>query len=127
MLRLENTKLQEALNKCSMPVSTDLNNDLLKIISSADQSKMSPFMRLFWEEQQKYFNSSKTGVRYYPMIIKYCLALASKSPAAYEDIRYDEKNGTVFVILPSLRDYKNYIRPERGFNKDVVKELQNIR
>ena len=30
------------------------------------------------------------------------------------------------MILPSrrrLRDYKNYIRPQRGFNKDVVNEL----
>ena len=30
------------------------------------------------------------------------------------------------MIVPSrrrLRDYKNYIRPQRGFNKDVVNEL----
>ena len=61
------------------------------------------------------------------MIIRYCLALASKSPAAYDDIRCDDKTGTGFVILPSrrrLRDYKNYIRPERGFNKNIIAELQ---
>ena len=60
------------------------------------------------------------------MIIRYCLALASKSSAAYDEIRYDENTGTGFVILPSrrrLRDYKNYIRPERGFNKEIFKEL----
>ena len=60
------------------------------------------------------------------MIIRYCLSLASKSAAAYDDIRYNEKTGTGFVILPSrrrLRDYKNYIRPQRGFNKDIVNEL----
>lgn len=34
-----------------------------------------------------------------------------------------------FVVLPSrrrLRDYKNYIRPQQGFNKDVIAELTNI-
>ena len=60
------------------------------------------------------------------MIIRYCLSLASKSAAAYDDIRYNEKTGTGFVILPSrrcLRDYKNYIRPLRGFYKNIVNEL----
>ena len=62
------------------------------------------------------------------MIIRYSLALAAKSPAAYEEIRYDEQTGTGFLVLPSrrrLRDYKNYIRPQRGFNKDVILELKN--
>ena len=59
------------------------------------------------------------------MIIRYCLLLASKSAAAYDDICCNEKTGTGFVILPSrcLHDYKNYIRPQRGFNKDIVNEL----
>ena len=62
------------------------------------------------------------------MIIRYCLSLASISAAAYDDICYNEKTGAGFVILPShrrrcLRDYKNYIRSQRGFNKDIVNEL----
>ena len=62
------------------------------------------------------------------MIIRFCLSLASKSASAYDDIRYDEKSGTGILILPSrrrLRDYKNYIRPERGFNKNIINELKN--
>ena len=38
----------------------------------------------------------------------------------------DEKNKTGFLILPSrrrLRDYKNYIPPQRGFNSKIVEEL----
>ena len=59
------------------------------------------------------------------MIIRYCLGLAATSPAVYDEIRFDEKTNSGFVILPSrrrLRDYKNYIRPQRGFNKDVIIE-----
>ena len=60
------------------------------------------------------------------MVIRYCLSLAAKSPSAYEELRYNEKNNTGVLILPSrrrLRDYKNYIRPERGFNPLIIKEL----
>ena len=62
------------------------------------------------------------------MIIRYCLGLAAKSPF-YDDIRYGESNNTGFLMLPSrwrLRDYKNYIRPTQGFNRDVVNELAKM-
>ena len=126
MLKLEIEKLQAEISNSSMTVSPDLNDDFVSIMSNTESKNISPFMKLFWEEQQKYLKSSKTGIRYHPMIIRYCLALASKSSTAYDEIRYDESTGTGFVILPSrrrLRDYKNYIRPERGFNKGIFKKL----
>ena len=73
-------------------------------------------------EAAKYLKSSSKGIRYHPMIIWYCLSLASKSVTAYDEIRYDVNKGTGFVILPSrrrLRDYKNYIKPQRGFNQEI--------
>ena len=60
------------------------------------------------------------------MIIKFCLNLATKSSLAYKDLRYDSTAGTGILVLPSLRilrDYKNYIRPTRGFNPEVINEL----
>ena len=62
------------------------------------------------------------------MVIRYCLSIAAKSPSAYDDLRYDEKAGTGFLVLPSrrrLRDYKNYRRPERGFNSHIIDELKS--
>ena len=118
-------KLQNELKKSSVKTSESLNKDLVSIMTSANPSKVSPFMKFFWEEQQKYIQSSSTGVRYHPAIIRYCLSLLAKSSSMYEDIRYNEKTGTGFLILPSqrrLRDYKNYIRPERGFSKHIIKE-----
>ena len=48
-------------------------------------------MKFFWEEQKKYLNvSCKTSILYHPMIIRYCLALQTKSAAAYNKIRYDD-------------------------------------
>ena len=78
---------------------------------------------MFSEEQQKYMSSSKKGVRYHPMIIRYCLGLAAKSPTVYEEIRYNEKNKSGILVLPSrrkLRDYKNYIRHGRNENTGEV-------
>ena len=85
-LKKQTEQFQEEISKSSLPVSTVLNNDFVSIISDADQSKISPFMKLFWEEQQKNFKTSSSGVRYHPMIIRYCLSLASKSVAIYDDI-----------------------------------------
>ena len=60
------------------------------------------------------------------MIIRYCLGLASKSPSVYDDIRFDEKTQSGFLMLPSrrrLRDYKNFISPQQGFNSGVINVL----
>ena len=88
-------------------------------------------MKLFWEEQQKYISStSPTCIRYHPIITKFCLNLAAKSSSSYKDLTYDlwydSTTGTGILVLPSLRtlrDYKNYIRPTRGFNPEVINDL----
>jgi len=127
-LKSEINKLQNEIKKSSVSTSDSLNSDLTAIMSAASPEKVSPFMKMFWEQQQKYIQSSLTGVRYHPMVIRYCLSLAAKSSSAYEDIRYNAKTGTGFLVLPSLRrlrDYKNYIHPQRGFNKHIINELKS--
>ena len=47
-------QLQEEISKASLPVSTDLSNDFKSIIFKTEQRIISPFMRLFWKEQQNY-------------------------------------------------------------------------
>ena len=73
-------------------------------------------MKLFWEEQQKYLRTTiKSQIRYHPAIIKYCLSIAAKSSAAYEQLKLDEKDGSGILLLPSqrtLRKYRNYITPQ---------------
>ena len=124
-LRAELQQMQAEIAANSLHIDEEFSKDLKSIMSNS-QRNIPPFMKFFWEEQQKYLTSSKTGVRYHPQIIRYCLSLAAKSAAFYDDIRLDEKNETGFLILPSrrrLRDYKNYIRPQRGFNSKIVEGL----
>ena len=80
-------------------------------------------MSLFWQEQKKLLQRSSKGARFHPMIIRYCLSLASKSPFCYDELRASN-----ILCLPSqqtLRDYKNWVRPKRGFNSQVVDELSD--
>ena len=53
-LKMKLRQLQEKISKASLPVSADLSNDFKSIIFETDQRKISPFMRLYWEEQLKY-------------------------------------------------------------------------
>ena len=53
-LKMKLGQLQEEISKASLPFSADLINDLNSIIYETDQRKISAFMSLFWEEQQKY-------------------------------------------------------------------------
>ena len=132
--RLRNKQLEKHIEKMMLEIETSgkhinesLESDLMTLYSKADSKVISPFMKLFWEEQEKYLVRSKTGWIYHPMIIKFCLALAFKSSSAYSELRYDSEKGSGVSVLPSLRtlrDYRNYIRPTRGFNLKVICDLQ---
>lgn len=110
--------MRTELKNTNIEVDHELSNDLTKILgTAADTSKMTPFMKLFWEQQQKLFSSSQKGVRYHPMIVRFCLSLAAKSPSCYEELR----NSGV-LVLPSqrrLKDYRNAIKPKSGFQPEM--------
>ena len=66
-LKMKLGQLQEEISKASLPVSADLSNDFKSIIFETDQKTISPFMRLFSEEQQKYLQSSQNNATYHLM------------------------------------------------------------
>ena len=56
-------ELQLELERSSMKVNAEFSEDLVSIVSKTDQCTMSPFMKFFWEEQQKYLESLSKGIR----------------------------------------------------------------
>ena len=115
-------EMQVEISQKSVPVDNELNDDFLSIMSQADKNKIPPFMKFFWEEQQKYLSAT-------PMTIRYCLTLASKSPSTYDEIRYDEQHQSGLLMLPSrmrLRDYKTFIRPQQGSNANLINEFSCV-
>ncbi|XP_065068883.1 uncharacterized protein LOC135694124 [Rhopilema esculentum] len=128
-LESEIERMRSELAANSVSIENEMNNDFLSIIDNG-YTEMTPFMQLFWQEQKRLFSYSKRGQRYHPMIIRFCLSLHSKSPAAYEEVRdaLGRKQGGI-LTLPckrTLRDYKNWIRPKCGFNEDVILDLVGI-
>ena len=55
-LKMKLGQLLEEISKASLPVSADLSNDFESIILETDHRKLSPFMRLFWEDSKNVYN-----------------------------------------------------------------------
>ena len=60
-------QLHEEISKVSLSVSADLSNGFKSIILETDQRKLSSFMRLTLEEQQKFLQSSQNNATNHPM------------------------------------------------------------
>ena len=128
--RLQNSQLkkkvkqmQQEIMSVGVKLDDQLSSDIHQIVTE-NVDNASPFMKLFWEQQKESLTKSATGMRFHPMIIRFCLSIASKSASAYDELR----NSKV-LTLPSrrtLRDYKNAIRPSVGFNAEVVQELERL-
>ncbi|CAG2199465.1 THAP9 [Mytilus edulis] len=79
--------------------------------------------RLFWEQQIKFNSAGKNGMRWHPMLIRWCLFMRSKSAKAYDSMR-----DSGFIKLPSTRtlfDYSHYTKSALGFQPDVMKMLHD--
>ena len=115
-------KLEEMNNEIylnSVNVTESMNNDLVDIMNNVGKD-----ISLFWQEQKKSLSVTANGIRYHPMVIRFCLSIAAKSPSPYDELRSSN-----ILTLPSrrtLRDYRNAIRPKVGFNKEVIHELKDL-
>uniref|UniRef100_A0A7M5VEW6 THAP-type domain-containing protein n=1 Tax=Clytia hemisphaerica TaxID=252671 RepID=A0A7M5VEW6_9CNID len=120
-------QLKASICSRSVPVQKDLSDDLVDIFEGIPEDKVPPFMRLFWTEQQKYLRTDKNHqLRYHPDIIKFCLSISAKSSAAYDQLRLNSKDGSGILVLPSqrtLRNYRNHIKPQQGFDPKIVADL----
>ena len=72
--RLRYAELERQLNEMRLEgektnIDHELSNAFSKILNSANDADITPFMKLFWEQQKKLFSSGSKGVRYHPMLI----------------------------------------------------------
>lgn len=104
-----------------------LHDDLVTIMEEESETikqqyKKGTFKHLFWEQQLKAAKAKgPNGIRWHPMMIRWCLNLKMISSAAYHAMR-----SSGFVTLPSertLRDYSNLFQSKAGFQHEVNKQL----
>ena len=73
--------MQEQICLNAVDVDEDLGSFIVKTMDEHKANTVSPFMKLFWEQQRALIGKG-TRVRYHPMRIRFCLSLAAKSASA---------------------------------------------
>ena len=124
--QLENrlADLEKEIVKNSISVDEIMEKDILSILADRHDDDVSPHMKFFWEQQRKLLQTPTFGRRYHPHLIRFCLSLHAKSPAAYRELR-----DSGVLVLPSertLRDYRNFFKPQLGFNPANIQRLQDM-
>ena len=93
--------IQKEVETKGIDVQNGLSNDFYAIMEENEIEN--PFIKLFWQEQKKLAEGNSLAIRYHPMIIRFCISLASKSPSAYDELR-----DTGLLTLPSRRTLRDY-------------------
>lgn len=120
-------RLEEVVETRSVPVDDDIDDDLHTVMRSESSKILEEFPegsfgRLFWRQQlDAASRKDKRGMRWDPLMVKWCLYLRHKSSGAYELLR-----DSGCISLPSqrtLRDYTHYVNSTAGFSNEIDTEL----
>ena len=84
MLEEQLEELQQKIDDQGVSVDKSLEEDILQIMNGQNL-EATPHMKLFWQEQMKLLQSSSSGRRYHPQIIRFDLSVHGKSPFAYRE------------------------------------------
>ena len=104
-----------------------IHEDMRKIIGEEndkiENSKYtSDFRKIFWQQQAKASQlSNAKGMRWHPIMIRWCIYLRHLSQKAYETLKQSD-----CIILPSqrtLRDYTHHFKSSPGFSADLDLQL----
>ena len=113
-------QLDRVIEKNSVTVGDEMDRDLKAVIESEgskaiEREDCTYFQRIFW--QQQVLAASKKdarGMRWHPLMIKWCIYLRALSQGAYETLRQSK-----CIRMPSqrtLRDYTHHLKSEPGFS-----------
>ncbi|CAB3991752.1 Hypothetical predicted protein [Paramuricea clavata] len=77
------TDQEKEIAKNSISVDENLEKDIFSILADRSDKDVSPQMKFFWEQQRKLLRTPTFGWCYHPHLMRYCLSIHAKSPAAY--------------------------------------------
>ena len=126
--RLE-AKLAEMVEKNGVTIDDVLSEDMCKMMAENDRRvqeefKEDTFQYIFWKQQREAMGKEgvkRNGIRWHPLIIKWCLYLRHQSSKAYDTLR-----DSGCIALPSqrtLQDYSHAVKTGAGFSFEVDKQL----
>lgn len=124
------SRLDRHIQSSGVQVDDTIQSDLLQIMDThssmiAQKYGEESFQTIFWQQQLKSASAkSSSGIRWHPLIVKWCLYLHHMSSKAYETIR-----NSGIVTLPSsrtLQDYKHLSNTTMGFSMEADRQLLDI-
>ena len=114
--------VEAAVDKHGITLDEEIHNDLKQIIKTENSELFNTFQKVFWQQQvHAAFKDDARGMRWHPLMIKWCIYLRHQSQSAYETLRHSK-----CISLPSqrtLRDCTHHIKPTPGFSADVDVQL----
>ena len=117
-------KIRKTLREESVPVGdTKETEKIVKDAAGVIEENLvdKSAQKLLWEEQTKALKSSdRRQMQWHPSVIRWVIAVHSKSPAAYKLIK-DSK----FLILPAigtLTKYRHYTQAKTGVHYDMIQQ-----
>ena len=119
-------KLEAATRIHGVELDEELHRDMQDIMRShahsVSQLKADSFPKIFWQQQMKAASlKDQRGMRWHPLMIKWCLYLRHCSSGCYETHRQSH-----VLTLPSqrtLRDYTYAVQACIGYSSEGVKQL----
>ena len=121
------TKLARVIESQGVVVDSESYADLHNITQTESLQVMEKFppgsfQRIIWEQQvEAASRKDARGMRWHPLMIRWCLYLRHRSSGAYETLR-----SSGCLVLPSqrtLRDYTHYVNAAPGFSLEVDQQL----
>lgn len=122
-----NEQLKNKLETESVTLDQSDHADMTSIIQNEGQaflesSTTTTFQRIFWQQQIDATRiSDARGMRWHPLMIRFCIYLRHQSQSAYETLRQSN-----CVSLPSqrtLRDYTHHTKAKPGFSAEVDSQV----
>lgn len=123
-------RLAEVSETSGISVDPGIHDDMVTVMEAHTQDihqRHAPdtFARLFWDQQLQASRAKTTsGMRWHPLMIKWCIYLRHLSSSSYEALR---QSGC--VTLPSqrtLRDYTHFSCAQAGFSVDTDQQLLRV-
>ena len=122
-------KLTQITANVGVSLDESTTSDLHQVMQEEEEQvaqKFPPgsFQDIFWQQQKEAASRSgkeKRGMRWHPLMVKWCLYLRHQSSKAYETLR---ESGCIH--LPSqrtLRDYTHCVQSGAGFSAGVDRQL----
>ena len=122
-------KLMNEIETRGIVLDEEISADLKQVMEEkendiAEQFPEDSFQYIFWTQQKQAFGKTGDqvkGIRWHPLVIKWCLYLRHQSSKAYDALRESR-----IISLPSqrtLRDFSHCIKAKSGFSVEVDDQL----